>query len=196
MDRIATCIRLAAADNNLEIPSYAAASNIIGLGLKECINELFPSVVQPDADRFAASYSAHFRRQDQNPCAFFPGVLETLKDLRAGGYILAVATGKSRAGLDRVLAATGLVGFFDGSRCADETLSKPHPLMLEELLSQFGVKANDAIMVGDTEFDLAMAKSARMPAIGVTYGAHELDRLLRHDPIACLDSLSDIYLYL
>jgi phosphoglycolate phosphatase len=123
-------------------------------------------------------------------------VLTTLKDLRASGYILAVATGKSRAGLDRVLAATGLVGFFDGSRCADETLSKPHPLMLEELLSQFDVKANDAIMVGDTEFDLAMAESAKIPAIGVSYGAHELSRLLKYKPIACLDAFSDINLYL
>ena len=164
--------------------------------MRECINALFPGVGQTDADRFAASYSAHFRRQDQNPCAFFPGVLKTLKDLHASGYILAVATGKSRAGLDRVIAATGLVGFFDGSRCADETLSKPHPLMLEELLSQFDVKANDAIMVGDTEFDLAMAEAAKIPAIGVSYGAHELDRLLKYKPIACLDAFSDIKLYI
>jgi phosphoglycolate phosphatase len=107
-----------------------------------------------------------------------------------------VATGKSRAGLDRVLIATGLFEFFDGSRCADETLSKPHPLMLEELLIQFDVKASDAVMVGDTEFDLAMARNANVPAIAVSYGAHDLDRLLKYKPIASVGSFSDIKIYI
>ena len=196
MDRIATCIRRAAVDNNLAVPSYAAASDIIGLGLKECIDQLFPGLPESDANEFAVSYSARFREQDTSPCDFFPGVLETLRDLRKSGYILAVATGKSRAGLDRVLVATGLFGFFDGTRCADETLSKPHPLMLEELLAQFEVKASDAVMVGDTEFDLAMARNANVPSIAVSYGAHDLDRLLKYKPIVFLDALSDIKLYL
>jgi phosphoglycolate phosphatase len=195
VDRIATSIRLAAADHGLSVPSYAEASDVIGLGLKECIDQLFPGLANSDAEQFAALYSARFRQQDTSPCAFFPGVLETLSDLRQGDYFLAVATGKSRAGLDRVLAATGLFEFFDGSRCADETLSKPHPLMLEELLSQFDVKPSEAIMVGDTEFDLEMARNANVPAIAVSYGAHDLDRLLKYEPIASLDSFQDIKKY-
>lgn len=196
MDRIATSIRLAAADHGLAVPSYAAASDVIGLGLKECIDQLFPGLADSDAEQFAALYSSRFKQQDIIPCAFFPGVLETLRDLRQGAYFLAVATGKSRSGLDRVLAATGLFEFFDGSRCADETLSKPHPLMLEELLSQFEVRPSDAIMVGDTEFDLEMARNANIPAIAVSYGAHHLDRLLKYKPIASLDSFQDIKKYL
>ena len=196
VDRIATCIRLAAADNGLAVPSYAAASDIIGLGLKECIDQLFPGLAESDAEHFAVAYSARFREQDTSPCAFFPGVLDTLSDLQESGYILAVATGKSRAGLDRVLMATGLFEFFDSSRCADETLSKPHPLMLEELLVQFDVRASDAVMVGDTEFDLAMARNANVPAIAVSYGAHNVDRLLKYKPIASIDSFSDIKKYL
>lgn len=105
---------------------------------------------------------------------------------------MAVATGKSRAGLDRVLAALNMQDFFHSSRCADETLSKPHPLMLEELLSEFGLSAHQAVMVGDTEFDMQMAENAAMPRIAVSYGAHHIDRLRAFKPLACLDLFADI----
>ncbi len=115
--------------------------------------------------------------------------------MRASGYLLAVATGKSRAGLDRVFAATELTGFFHGSRCADETRSKPHPLMLQELLAEQGVAPQNAVMVGDTEFDMEMAVNANMPRIAVSYGAHDRSRLLEYQPLACLDNFSNILNY-
>ena len=196
MEKISRCIRLAAADAGLTVPSRESAADIIGLGLVEATNQLFPGLDPADANAFTKLYSRHFREQDKAPCQFFPGVTETLDILKGQGYILAVATGKSRAGLDRVLAARDMSDYFDGSRCADETLSKPNPLMLNELLDQFSVSSNEALMVGDTEFDLSMAEQASMRSIGVNYGAHSKERLKFYHPIACVDRFSDILKYL
>ena len=145
---------------------------------------------------FTASYSAQFRAQDSAPCEFFDGVLETLSQLRAQGCLLAVATGKSRAGLDRVLSAMNMSTFFDGSRCADETLSKPNPLMIKELLAELLVSPDEAVMVGDTEFDLEMAQNAGVRSIAMTYGAHSKKRLAAFEPMACLDNFTNIVNYL
>lgn len=190
--RISLCIQLAAKDHNLPVPEFNAAKEIIGLGLHEAIAQLFPQVSADMVARFSATYSAHYRDQDQQPCKFFPGVLECLEQLRAQNYLLAVATGKSRAGLDRVLLATGLNDFFHDSRCADETRSKPHPLMLQELLAEHRVRPEQAVMVGDTEFDMEMAVNAGVPRIAVSYGAHDAKRLDKFQPIACLDQFNDI----
>ena len=194
--RISQCIQLAADDHSLPVPSYDEAKDIIGLGLKEAIQRLFPSANEAMIQRFSQSYSAHYRLQDAEPCGFFPGVLDTLYELRAAGYLLAVATGKSRAGLDRVFAATELSEFFHGSRCADETQSKPHPMMLEELLAEHQIDASNAVMVGDTEFDMEMAVNAEMPRIAVSYGVHDVDRLTIYKPVTCLDYFSDIIKYI
>jgi phosphoglycolate phosphatase len=109
---------------------------------------------------------------------------------------LAVATGKSRAGLDRVLTATNLTTMFHGSRCADETASKPQPLMLQELLAQFDLNPDQAVMIGDTEFDMEMAVNAAMPRLAVSYGAHSADRLVKYQPLACVDEFSEIINYI
>ena len=194
--RISRCIQLAAEDHQLPQPSFDQAKEIIGLGLSEAIRQLFPSADASMVADFSASYSAHYRSQDNSPCDFFPGVLSSLQSLRASGYLLAVATGKSRAGLDRVFKATDLQGFFHGSRCADETRSKPHPLMLQELLEEHGMAPQEAVMVGDTEFDMEMAVNANMPRIAVSYGAHEKSRLLEYEPIVCLDDFAKISDYL
>ncbi|MDG0968824.1 MAG: HAD-IA family hydrolase [Porticoccaceae bacterium] len=194
--RIAHCIQLAAADNDLTIPSRKEASHIIGLGLPEATRYLFPALNDQQSAEFTASYSARFRQHDNDPCALFDGVLETLQTLKIEGYLLAVATGKSRAGLNRVLDGLDLATFFHATRCADETLSKPNPLMLNQLLSELSVAPTDAIMVGDTEFDLEMARGAGIRSIGLTYGAHSLKRLTSCDPIACIDSFPQIKNYL
>ena len=194
--RIARCIQLAADEHQLPQPSFNQAKEIIGLGLNEAIRQLFPSADEPMVARFSSSYSAHYRREDNGPSEFFPGVISSLEQLRASGYLLAVATGKSRAGLDRVFAATQLTGFFHASRCADETRSKPHPLMLQELLAEQGVEPQNAVMVGDTEFDMEMAVNANMPRIAVSYGAHDRSRLLEYQPLACLDNFSNILKYI
>lgn len=194
--RITQCIQLAADEHKLPCPSFDQAKEIIGLGLREAVRYLFPSADASMVERFSASYSTYYRQQDSSPCAFFPGVLSSLQQLRDSGHLLAVATGKSRAGLNRVLQATELTDFFHGSRCADETRSKPHPLMLEELLRETGVMPQNAVMVGDTEFDMQMALNANMPRIAVSYGAHDSARLRQYDPIACLDDFSSIIEYI
>jgi phosphoglycolate phosphatase len=190
--RIAKCMQMAAREYSLQVPEYSDVAEIVGLGLHEATMRLFPGANHYEASLLQASYSKHYRSEDHNPCDFFPGVVETLEDLRAAGYQMAVATGKSRAGLNRVLAALGMEDFFHSSRCADETLSKPHPLMLEELLAEFDLLPEQAVMVGDTEFDMQMAENASMPRIAVSYGAHHIDRLRAFKPLACLDLFADI----
>ncbi len=171
----------------------SAIHNIIGLGLPEAILELFPHATPDDCNQLREKYSFHFLRLDQEKASdLFPGVIETLAALREQGHLLAVATGKSRRGLDRILSVLGMSDYFDATRCADETASKPHPLMLEELLAHFSVDANNAVMVGDTEYDMEMARRISMPRIGVSYGAHHVDRLHAYEPDLCLDQIDEI----
>ena len=122
----------------------------------------------------------------------FEGVLPLLDRLRARGHLLAVATGKSRRGLDEALHSVQLRGMFDGSRTADETAGKPHPLMLRELMAEFGVSAELTVMIGDTSHDLLMATNAGVSSLAVTYGAHPHDHLLDHKPLACLHSVKEV----
>ncbi len=129
---------------------------------------------------------------DRGPAPLYPGALETLHALRDRGLELAVATGKSRRGLNRVLAGLGLEGFFDSTRCADETSSKPHPLMLHEILQERAKPVEEALMVGDTEFDLAMAGNAGIGSVGVSFGVHSVPRLQAHDPLAIVDTLPEL----
>jgi len=192
VSRIVACIQRAAAENNLPIPSFDRAANIIGLGLGEAIAQLFPEADELLVTQMTKSYSAHYRSKDAGPGEFFPNVLATLSQLRSTGCLLAVATGKSRAGLNRAFIASGLDDLFHDSRCADETASKPNPLMLAELLQEFNVTADQALMVGDTEYDMDMAERISMPRLGVSYGAHHADRLKKYKPIACIDCFSDI----
>ena len=176
----------------MAVPTYLEVKEIIGLGLTEAAFRLFPQATREQVFQLQTSYSQHYRTEDSAPCPFFLGVEETLQQLKAEGYQLAVATGKSRAGLDRVLLSLGMEDFFHSSRCADETLSKPHPLMLEQLLAEFDLPAEAAVMVGDTEFDMEMAVNASMPRIAVSYGAHHADRLMAFEPLACVDLFSEI----
>lgn len=189
---ISNCIQHAAKQQGLPIPSFAEASNIIGLGLKEAVTYLFPNADDEVIAAVVQSYSSYYREKNAGPTDFFPHVLEVLAEIKQSGYLIAVATGKSRAGLNRAFAASDIEDLFHDSRCADETASKPNPLMLAELLEKFDVSADQALMVGDTEFDLDMAQQINMPRLGVTYGAHARDRLLKFEPIACIDCFSDL----
>lgn len=193
---ISTCIQHAAKQQGLPIPSFAEASNIIGLGLKEAVTYLFPNADDEVIAAVVQSYSSYYREKNAGPTDFFPHVLEVLAEIKQSGYLIAVATGKSRAGLNRAFAASDIEDLFHDSRCADETASKPNPLMLAELLDKFGVSADQALMVGDTEFDLDMAQQINMPRLGVTYGAHAKNRLLKFEPIACIDCFSDLVKYI
>ena len=190
---IAECMQLTAVEHQLPMPTSQQAANIIGLGLKQAIKTLFPPADEQLIDMLSQSYSKYYRQKSQGPSHFFPHVIETLKSIKDSDYLIAVATGKSQAGLNRELNASGLEGFFDATRCADQTASKPDPLMLKQLLDQFNLGAEQAIMVGDTEYDMEMAARIEMPRLAVSYGAHAPERLIAYQPVACIDCFSDIF---
>jgi len=150
-----------------------------------------PELNSTQVDALAQAYSRHYLEVDETPTALFHAVTEGLEQLRARGFRLAVATGKSRRGLDRVMQETGLGHLFEVTRCADETRSKPHPRMLEEILAHTKVSVDSALMIGDTDYDLNMATNAGMDALAVTYGAHELSRLEQAQPTHRVDSFVD-----
>lgn len=160
--------------------SYDAAKNIIGLGLPEAVQILFPKHAH-HWDEIRSHYSKNYvAHSHETP--LYSGARELIELLHAQDNLLAVATGKSRAGLDRVLAETALEPYFHATRGADETKSKPHPLMLEEILAQTGVTAADAVMIGDTSYDMEMAQNLGMDRVAVTYGVHELGVLEKYTP--------------
>lgn len=190
--KICRSMQQAAMDCQQPELSAEQVMEIIGLGLPEAIQSLVPGIADDAMHAMRDAYASRFVAADQNPCGLFPGVMETLKRLRADGHCLAVATGKARKGLNRVLENLDLGDYFDASRCADETASKPHPLMLNELLKQTSHEVARAVMVGDTEFDMEMARRAGMARIAVDYGAHHLDRLKAYDPVLCVSRFSQI----
>jgi phosphoglycolate phosphatase len=189
VEQIVAAMQAAASELGLDAPEPQAVRNIVGLGLPQAILVLFPRLDEPARTTIAEAYSRHYVNADQGPAALFSGALETLHALRNRGFELAVATGKSRRGLNRVLAGLGLGDFFEATRCADETRSKPHPLMLEEIMRERGKAATEVVVVGDTEYDLEMARNAGAASIGVSFGVHDSERLNRHQPLAIVDEL-------
>jgi phosphoglycolate phosphatase len=169
---IVRSIQLAVADVGGTVPTNEAASYVIGLGLMEALAHAAPDVPQARYPELGKRYRHHYAVH-QNDITLFEGVVPLLNDLKERGHLLAVATGKSRRGLDEALQAVELKGCFDSSRTADETAGKPHPRMLHELMSEFGVKPERTLMIGDTTHDLQMALNAGCASVGVSYGAHE-----------------------
>lgn len=190
--RIVGAMQAAASAVGIEVLDTEVIRNIIGLGLPEAIAQLYPALTVEQRLKLQAAYSQCYVAADQSPCEWFPGVRETLDHLKRQGFALAVATGKSRRGLHRVLGQLDMLEYFDATRCADETQSKPHPQMLHELLAELGVEAGGAVMIGDTEYDMAMARSAAMPRIAVSYGAHAIERLLSYEPALVVDEFSQL----
>lgn len=187
--KIVTTMLVVAAELGLAEPSAAAVRNIIGLGLPEAVAVLFSGQSESQRGLVVERYRHHFHHQVNIATELFPGVRATLETLKSTGYLLAVATGKSRRGLDRELVEEGLVTLFDATRCAGESRSKPDPTMLHELMSELEVRPEETVMVGDTEYDLIMAERAGVDAVAVSYGVHERDRLKALAPQVCLDSL-------
>ena len=168
---ITRCIQLAVVDVGGKLPSDQDAAYVIGLGLMQALAHAAPDVPPSKYPELGARYKHHYMRH-QDDISLFDGILPLLADLKARNYTLTVATGKSRRGLDDALKAEELQGLFDGSRTADETAGKPHPLMLQELMAEFGVEPSRVLMIGDTTHDLQMALNAGCPSVGVSYGAH------------------------
>ena len=172
----------------------ADAKSIIGLGLPEVAQRLFPAVPELHADILQA-YSEHYVANSVED-AWFEGVSEMLYALKDQGIKLAVATGKSRKGLDRVLKQTNSLELFHATRAASETRSKPDPLMLAEILAETGIHAHEAIMVGDTSYDLEMALNIVMPSVGVSYGVHTSETLAKFNPLSIVNDVSSLHEFL
>ena len=179
--QIVNCMRLAAADCALQVPDESEVQHIIGLSLPVAMRSLFPDQGPDIHEAMIAAYAARYVAEAGGPAQLFPGVSPMLAELDEH-VPLALATGKSRRGLERVLGQVGWLGRFSATRCADETASKPDPLMLRELLDEFELEPSQALMVGDTTYDLDMARAAGMPSVGVTWGAHARELLERSQP--------------
>jgi len=185
-------MQYAAQQLNLPVPDAQAVRNIIGLSLANANKILIPNITDADNSRLAAAYSVHYRDISEVETPLYEGVRQTLGRLHSKGYQLAVATGKSGKGVDRVLAETGLGELFHYSRGADETKSKPDPLMLAQLIAQADVKLERALMIGDTSYDLEMARNIGMSSMGVSYGMHSVEILNSFNPVKIVDHFKQI----
>lgn len=188
---IVRAIRQAAIDLDIDPPADRLAREIIGLGLIEALTRLFPALPESRYQELVTRYRTHYLSMAQD-IPLFDGVEDLLADLRGAGCLLAVATGKSRQGLAHALEQVGLLAWFDGTRCADQTHSKPHPAMLLELMDEMGVPADRTVMVGDTTHDLHMARNAGVSALAVTSGAHPAEDLLALNPLGHAVSVAGI----
>jgi len=191
LQKISESVRAAAADVDLPIPSDAEARNIIGLGLADAMLKLFGDIGQEKIDQLVERYKYHFVHQNKTSQPLYEGVRDGLEELSQAGAFLCVATGKARAGLERVLNAESMHDFFIYTRCADESRTKPNPQMLFDILDFLALEKKDCLMVGDTEYDMQMAINAGIDAVGVNYGSHEQERLEKTGALATVNSFPE-----
>lgn len=192
---IARSIQAACRDLDLAVPSDEAARYVIGLNLKDLMSHILPGQDEAVTARVVERYRHHFVT-DEEALVPFAGVRELLEALDRRGQLLAVATGKSRRGLDRALDATGLRDLFVATKCADEGFAKPHPGMLLDILDRTGVEAGRAVMVGDTTHDLELAANAGVDAVAVLYGAHPAALLETRAAKARLETVEQLHRWL
>ena len=184
---IVRAIQSASTDLGLPVPDDARARHVIGLGLVDALRHAVPDLAEHDYPRMVERYRHHYLSGDHE-LPLFDGTFDMVEALHGRGHLLAVATGKSRKGLERALGFSGLGRFFHATRCADECFSKPHPQMLEERLDELGVMPDACLMIGDTIHDLQMARNAGVAALAVSFGAHPVEQLEAEAPLACLHS--------
>ena len=192
---IVDALQLACVDMGLERPADDRARHIIGLGLDDALRYLVPELAVDDYAGLVERYRFHFLVRD-GATALFPGTAEGLARLEHRGHLLAIATGKSRRGLERALERTGVRNRFAASRCADEGFSKPHPGMLQAVMDELMIPAESTLMIGDTTHDLLMAANAGIRSLAVSYGAHPRDALIAMGPEACVDSTQELLQWL
>lgn len=192
---IVAAIGLACDDLGVPRPPEARARHVIGLGLGDALRTAVPELGSERYDEMVAAYRRHYLAGDAD-LALFDGVPPLLEFLLERGVTLAVATGKSRAGLDRALANTGTRACFAATRCADECFSKPHPQMLLELMEELGTSPERTLMIGDTTHDLQMARAAEVAALAVAYGAHPRIELDREGPLATIGTTIELATWL
>ncbi|MQU24965.1 HAD-IA family hydrolase [Pseudomonas helleri] len=194
--RIVTAMHIAAQRAGRPERNDEAVKGIIGLGLPEAILTLYPDMTPVQVVSFRQHYADVYIAMDAQPSPLFAGVKDSLEAFRAEGYRLAVATGKARRGLDRVLKANGWEDFFDITRAADESASKPDPLMLNQILAHCDVRPEHALMVGDASFDLLMARNAGIDSVAVGYGAQSMQSLLAYEPRLAIERFTELRTWL
>ncbi|MBO6850572.1 MAG: HAD-IA family hydrolase [Marinobacter sp.] len=192
VEHIADSLHQAATELGYPALEREAYRDIIGLGMVEALEKLYPGISREQMNTIREGYGRYFFSKVTTPQNVFEGMAEVVADIRAGGRGCSVATGKSRKGLEGALVSSGLGPHFEITRCADETRSKPHPAMLEEILAFYGIKPAEAVMIGDTRYDLEMAQRIGMPSIGVEWGVHKRDVLGHYAPHAIVDSVPDL----
>ena len=188
---IVACMQAAARDVGVPVPDDERASHVIGLGLDDALTHAVPGLQRDQYAQFVERYRVHFLARDAR-LPLFPGTREMLSALRDRGHTLAIATGKSRAGLARALTTVELVDVFAATRCADQCEPKPHPAMLHELMEELDAGPGSTLMIGDTSHDLQMAAAAGVPAVAVAYGAHPREALHALTPLALVESMEEL----
>lgn len=195
-DKIVNCMQIAAKQCSMPIPSRDEVGHIIGISLKPAIKQLFGIDDDALAEQLVLAYKEAFVAKDTTPCPLFDGAETLFNALKESGCILAVATGKARRGLDRAWGQTDTGRFFSASRTADEAESKPSPDMLLQLIDELSIPVSDAVMIGDTTYDMQMAKSIGMDRIGVSYGVHAQVHLEALQPKVIVHSIAELQDYL
>src|SRR5690554_4968436 len=189
---IAESLHHAALELGYPVRERQAYRDIIGLGMIEALEILYPDIGSEERVTIRERYAEYFFAKVTTPQNVFAGMADVVTDIRRAGMGCSVATGKSRRGLGKALATSGLGQYFDITRCADETRSKPDPAMLEEIIRFYGIEPEDAVMIGDTRYDLEMAQRIGMPSIGVEWGVHQRDVLQEYAPYAVVNSVPDL----
>lgn len=192
---IVNALQWASRDAGVPIPDDASSRGVIGLGLPEALIQLFPDLDEPTRQQVGQGYR-HYYNTNAHEVSLFEGVESAAQEFADAGFMLAVATGKGRGGLNRAMERSGIGHLFLATRCVDECFSKPHPQMLEEIMDELGVVPEKAVMIGDSPFDLQMARNARVASLGVSYGAQPEENLLPHAPLACFDSFAKLRAWL
>jgi phosphoglycolate phosphatase len=192
IDWITNCLQHAALQCGRPIPETQAAKDVIGLSINKAMQTLFPGVDEQTQTQLVACYSQEYFSKQISQDDLFPGVYEMLVQLNEAGYQLAVATGKSRAGLQEALQATGTKELFCVTRCADETASKPDPRMLNEIIQHINAAKERSLMIGDSIHDLQMALNAHISSIAVSCGAHSAEFLEQYNPLLCLQQPTEL----
>jgi len=192
---IVRCMQAACRDIGVAVPSDEAAAYVIGLGLRDALEHAVPGLPEARYPELGLRYRHHYLARSHE-LVLFEGTLEMLHELKERNHLLAVATGKNRRGLDDALQQSQLRGMFDATRTADETASKPHPLMLKELMAELGTVPARTLMIGDTTHDLQLGANAGTARVGVSYGAHEPEAFDAFEPLFVAHSTPELHRWL
>lgn len=196
ISKIVETMQSSAQQLGFPVPDYEQAKNVIGISLLPGLQKLFNIDDEKAAMALFYTYKEHFKDHPQISSPLFSGAIELLETLNQQGYILAVATGKARQGLEHNWQHSNTRHFFSTSRTADDAQSKPSPDMLQQILLELNLTVDQVLMVGDTTYDMAMAEAINMDRIGVSFGVHSPDELQKHKPLAVIDALDELLLHL